>query len=551
MKKVEDIQNMTISDMMVLVKKRVKGSALNDNFYIKNKELLDTLSSKMKVSVFQAILLSVIIELDDSLTYEDIAEHIGCKVLEIKVHKDEINELVEHRIIEKAVNNRYSKYLTITEEAAFAYYNNEPYEHVIPNNLTKEQLIRKLSTIIGVYHAQFSDEDYKPLWKYIKNLLEHNQHIFFAKALLEAENISPLGRSIILFMATELFVCRRSLIAQGIIENTFAFDSHNEVDGQFELLDLEDKGYIEAECMDGLRDDERYCLTNETCQLLFPDLDLEKLKEDYFNTGVIDTDKWPKKNLFYNTEDAEQIAQLYELLKQENFKQICQRLETEGLRSGFACLFYGVAGCGKTETVYQIAKATGRSIVAINVSDIMSKWVGDSEKHIKRFFSKYRQKVHHLEKAPILLFNEADSIIHRRHTQIDHAVDQMSNSIQNIILQEMESLEGIMIATTNFTENIDKAFDRRFIYKIEFHMPDRTTQSKIWSSMMPTLTSEEANFLAEEFDLTGGEIENVVRKTKVTNILTGVECNFETIKSICRNETIRMRDSGKKIVGFG
>jgi len=299
--------------------------------------------------------------------------------------------------------------------------------------------------------------------------------------------------------------------------------------------------------MDGMRDNSRFCLSDKTCESIFIDLGLEKLKDEYFNSGMIDTSNWPEKKLFYNAEDEEQVALLFELLKQDNFEKICERLESEGLRKGFACLFYGAPGCGKTETVYQIAKSTGRSIVAVNVSDIMSKWVGDSEKHIKRLFSKYREKVHHMDRTPILLFNEADSIIHRRHTQIDHAVDQMSNSLQNIILQEMESLEGIMIATTNLTENLDKAFDRRFLYKIEFHKPDISTKSKIWSSMMPNLSDDEANNLAREFDFTGGEIENVVRKAKVKYILMGAENDFEAIRSICHSETV---NSGKNKVGF-
>lgn len=549
MGKVEDIRNMAIIDLVTLVTRIVKRSALREGFFLDNKEILDALSSKMNVSVFQAIILSIMLDNDDMLSYSTIAEYIGCRILEIRGRKDEINDLVKRRIITETTSGT-TKLFSISDEAVCAYFNDESYEYVIPNNLTREQLIQKTSRIIDVYHAKFDDDDYEPLWDNIKNLLEANQHIPFAKALLDADNISTLGRVYLLFMATELFLRKKSFISRGTFDGTFAFDFHDGVAGEFELLELEDKGYIEAECMDGLRNDERYCLSDEICQTLFAGLGLEKLKDEYFNAGVVDTQKWPKKTLFYNSENEAQIVQLYNLLEQDNFRKICQRLESEGLRSGFACLFYGEAGCGKTETVYQIAKSTGRSVVAINVSDIMSKWVGDSEKHIKRFFAKYREKVHHLDKAPILLFNEADSIIHRRHTQIDHAVDQMSNSIQNIILQEMESLEGIMIATTNFTENIDKAFDRRFIYKIEFHLPDSTTRGKIWSSMMPTLTTEEANALAKEFEMTGGEIENVVRKAKVTNILTGADCNFETIKSICRNETINIRETSKRKVGF-
>jgi SpoVK/Ycf46/Vps4 family AAA+-type ATPase len=80
------------------------------------------------------------------------------------------------------------------------------------------------------------------------------------------------------------------------------------------------------------------------------------------------------------------------------------------------------------------------------------------------------------------------------------AVDQMENSMQNIILQEIENLDGILIATTNLTQNIDKAFDRRFLYKIEFKKPEIQVRKSIWKSMFPDLSGRDAFMLASNFD---------------------------------------------------
>lgn len=99
-------------------------------------------------------------------------------------------------------------------------------------------------------------------------------------------------------------------------------------------------------------------------------------------------------------------------------------------------------------------------------------WVGESEKNIKGTFDDYKKKVKQLAKAPILLFNEADAIIGKRQVGAERAVEKMENSILNIILQEIEQLDGILIATTNLPENMDKAFERRFLYKIQFEKPD-------------------------------------------------------------------------------
>ena len=101
-------------------------------------------------------------------------------------------------------------------------------------------------------------------------------------------------------------------------------------------------------------------------------------------------------------------------MDEEHFQRIKNRLKETNFRSGFACLFYGAPGTGKTETVLQIAKKTGRDLIQVNVSEVKSMWVGESEKNIKGIFDDYKKKVKQLAKAPILLFNEADAIIGKR-----------------------------------------------------------------------------------------------------------------------------------------
>ena len=177
-------------------------------------------------------------------------------------------------------------------------------------------------------------------------------------------------------------------------------------------------------------------------------------------------------------------------------------------------------------------------------------WVGESEKNIKRTFDRYRNYVKTLKKAPILLFNEADAVLGIRQEGAERAVDKMENSIQNIILQEMESLDGIMIATTNLTANLDKAFERRFLYKIEFERPTVEAKSKIWQAIMPSLTDNDANTLARKYDLSGGEIENIVRKTEIYNILYNQECTLHQIQEMCEDEKLNSKQQNNKSIGF-
>ena len=219
------------------------------------------------------------------------------------------------------------------------------------------------------------------------------------------------------------------------------------------------------------------------------------------------------------------------------------------MRPGFCCIFYGTPGTGKTETVYQIARQTGRDIMRVDVDKIKSCWVGESEKNIKALFDRYRNICKNSKLAPILLFNEADAVLGVRMEGAARAVDKMENSIQNIILQEMETLEGIMIATTNLTTNLDKAFERRFLYKIRFDKPSVESRAKIWQTMLPDLSEPDANTLASQFDLSGGEIENIARKHSVNAILKGNDTiDVQEIIDSCRHERLSQNNSPK--IGF-
>lgn len=222
----------------------------------------------------------------------------------------------------------------------------------------------------------------------------------------------------------------------------------------------------------------------------------------------------------------------------ENFNNIQSRLGEFVMGKRFACIFYGYPGTGKTETVYQIARKTQRNIMLVHVTQIKDMWVGESEKNIKALFDRYRNYCEREEKTAILLFNEADAILGIRRESAQRAVDKMENSIQNIILQEMETLEGIMIATTNLMQNFDKAFERRFLYKIEFDKPSVEAKKAIWKSILPTLPDQESADLSNKYDFSGGEVENIARKRTVETIINGTQPTLETLHSFCQSEQL-------------
>jgi SpoVK/Ycf46/Vps4 family AAA+-type ATPase len=307
--------------------------------------------------------------------------------------------------------------------------------------------------------------------------------------------------------------------------------------------------FIEHKNDNGMRNTQQFALTQKAKDEFLSELNLNDKKtvrgKDFILASSI-----KEKKLFYNKQQCQQIDDLASLLQEENFKSIQNRLSENGMRNGFACLFYGTAGTGKTESVYQIARKTNRDILMVDISQMKTCWYGESEKLVKNLFVKYRNIVRQGSLAPILLFNEADALISKRlkFNDSSRSTDMSENSIQNIILQEIENLEGILIATTNMTQNMDKAFERRFIYKIEFFKPDINARQEIWKSIMTDLDEESIQKLAIKYDFSGGQIENIARKSCVGKILYGQNPSIEKLDSFCREE-ISNKDSQKKI-GF-
>jgi SpoVK/Ycf46/Vps4 family AAA+-type ATPase len=184
----------------------------------------------------------------------------------------------------------------------------------------------------------------------------------------------------------------------------------------------------------------------------------------------------------------------------------------------------------------------------VQVTDFKDKFVGESEAKLKKIFNNYRSYCQSCEVAPILLFNEGDAILSKRTTNIERSVDQMSNALQNILLEEMENLEGIMIVTTNLTTNLDSAFERRFIFKVQFDKPDNQNKARIWKSMIEELSDDDSLELAESFDVSGGEIENIARKSIMEYVISGQKPNIKTVKLLA--ETEKLKTNSRPVVGF-
>lgn len=276
-------------------------------------------------------------------------------------------------------------------------------------------------------------------------------------------------------------------------------------------------------------------LTDEGRELFLQE-DADKFKTKEKTNDILSVDKIKEKHLFFSPALRKQVDFLSESIQPDAFEQLQDRLKEKGLPVGVAAIFYGTPGTGKTETVYQLAKASGRDVMQVDISEMKTCWYGESQKLVKGVFSKYERMCKKSRKAPILLFNEADAVFSRRNENTSTSIDQTENAIQNIILEQMEKLQGILIATTNMEGNLDPAFERRFLFKVKFEKPGVDAKMLIWKDKLQQITSEEAMALAAEFDFSGGEIDNIVRKATMNDVLKGEGYSLDYIRELCSQE---------------
>jgi SpoVK/Ycf46/Vps4 family AAA+-type ATPase len=174
---------------------------------------------------------------------------------------------------------------------------------------------------------------------------------------------------------------------------------------------------------------------------------------------------------------------------------------------GLSALFSGPPGTGKTMVAGIMARELDMELFRIDLSRVVSKWIGETEKNLGRVFDEAA-----LSHA-IILFDEADSLFAKR-TEVKSSVDRYANLEVNYLLQRMESYEGVSILTTNYDENLDEAFKRRLNFRVEFPFPDIEAREKLWPIMMPRqvkIAGEvDWRHMAKRFELSGGNIRNAV-----------------------------------------
>lgn len=528
-----------------------KFCRMRDELYDIGRDFISFVAKKLHLSQREAVIFSLIIEASCNRVadFSDIAQKVNSSPLRIMSYLPDVNTLKRRRLIKVSTDyNDDLQYKVRSEIISLVGENKEISEETV-KSLSDDQFFAALDELMDEYEDSRKDGE---LLNNIWDLVSDNMHLNFCARISEIWNgpyIDGDEKVMLMVMCSRLVNDDDDNIGvhnwEGYLPKADLMAIKRSLKNETTYLQREH--IIEPAAGDGMRDNYYYRLTREAKEMLFKGIDIVSDVKETRRADVMAYDEIDKKKMFYNASDQKDIDRLGKLLMPKNFKEVQRRLREEGQRTGFCCLFYGGPGTGKTETVYQLARATHRDIFVIDVAKIKNCFVGESEKNLTNAFRAYARLVRQSDNAPILLFNEADAVLGIRQEGATRAVDKMENSLQNIILQEMEKLNGIMIATTNLTQNLDKAFERRFIFKIEFHKPDKVAKKGIWKSLIPSLKKKEVETLAEKFDLSGGQIENVARKRSVEYILEGAKPDLETLCEYCKAEQI---NNNRRRIGF-
>ena len=543
-------QQKSVPTLLQAIEKVVElaeDSKMSEEFMLKAAPEINLLAESFGITERQAVLFCVCMEKDPRrVDYDDLASYLDLNKIGVLSYASDIDALVRRRLL---------KFRDVKDEDDFDIpsvvirylKHNEVYQ--LPQR--KGIDCASMFELLDQWFEDLDDDAITPhdLCEELQTLFEDNPQVGFVKHLKEYY-LDDEDEMMVAFFAHRLVNRDDDDIRFSDIEDLY--DSRADFTNAKGKLrsgehKLQKKKLIEHKCVDGLADVTKYKLTEAAKRELLAEMKINEAEEKL--ADMLDSSKLTEKQLFFPKDIQRQVEELGSFLQPENYQKIQERMKEKGFRYGFACLFYGSPGTGKTETVYQLAKKTGRNIMVVDVPQLKSMWVGQSEKNVKALFDRYREQVKKAKLTPILLFNEADAIIGKRKSGAENAVDKMENSLQNIILQEMEQLDGIMIATTNLQQNMDKAFERRFLYKIKFDKPTEEARASIWQTMIPDLSELDVHTLASKYDFSGGQIENIARHYAIDTILHGQsEDVLPMLIRHCDNE--RLDEKNVKKIGF-
>lgn len=485
-----------------------------------------------------------------SVDARDITKFFGISNIDFLVLRKCLSGLLEKGLIRPVERRRRDEEYRITSAAERALFDNKPYKVTKAQPMDRYLFCNTISSLIEDRKQEHIDT--RELFKLVEEEEVRQEHLTLVKEMRKL--LPDVADRTLFYEICDDFVAGRPRLTS--VEVTLG-DIYDSMRSCFMIAksimnkehNLQTNDLIELQPAQFLAGAEVSLTEKGRHLLLEEDFDLFASKGGS-DKRLVSPDKIPARNLFFDEELTEDINFVKNSLQEEAFAELQKRLEANALPKGVAILFHGLPGTGKTAAVDMIAKATGRSVYHVDIAASKTCWFGESEKLFKKIFTDYRKMCETEERKPILLFNEADALFSKRR-DVGAGSDncaQTENALQNILLEELETLDGILIATTNMCDNFDTAFERRFLFKVQFGQPNTDAKRAIWKSKLSWLTEEECDLLAKKYNMSGGEIDNIVRKSMMEEVLTGNRPTLTMLEAWCRGEKLARK--GGNAIGF-
>lgn len=547
--------HLTIASALEAVYKAGSNSELSEEFFNEIAQEAMIIQSKLSLSgdaktvMIKAVIIAFAIDQDGSFSVQEVAHFLGMSNISFFAYSKILVELCNEDILnqERSTNGSETRIsYSLPYNLVECIRDDRKYIRRDMSKMTPKEFLNLCNKWLQI--TDNAPDYYVQMVHDIRTLIENTQHLHLSKELL---SLGLDDDHIVMFLicATKQILCHQRCIGPTHYEDIFmcTFMCDEICHGLDDQTDILSKlNLMENDCTDGIADPGDYLLTSYACETLLRDYHYVSCShKKAVSSNLILPESIHPKELFYNCREGAQVERLTSLMMPENLESVQRRLADSGLRTGMCILFHGAApGTGKTATVLEICRKTGHPIMRVDMASVKSKWVGDSEKNLQKIFDDYRKDVMSCRKngtpIPVLMLNEADALIgHRFQGSEMTSVDKMMNTMQNIILQNMEDLDGVLIATTNLAANFDKANERRWLMNIHFEKPEAMARMKILLSMIPELSEAEANQLAEEFPaFAGGQYENITRRLKIEQIINDTPFSFELVHRLCLEEGI-------------
>ncbi len=528
-----------------------KKCKLEDSFFSNLDMELIFLSSYFRKTKSQSLFIALVFNMNhkDTVDLNDLIRYLDCTPTKILEYSDDFKHLCISGIFQKRksrfkvktswANDQYSINKKITE----AIINNQPMPNIQNGKISNIfELLEELNNLgEQCYAGEISTQE---LFSKTREFIKQNIHFPLVRNINHFE-FEIEDAYLFLFTIWKTIDGNKAIDIGRACETVFDYTAtrfnylQNFLLGENILI--KDK-YIEIVEPQYFNSSEMKLSSNSINLLKESGISLfnhnhqdnKKNKRD----NILSPDQIPFKELIFCESEMQQIYLLKELLEDKNFRATQSRLTHKNLPEGVTILLHGLPGAGKTEIAKQLAKESNRELMKVEISQAKSKWYGESQKLVKQIFTDYILYAKECDRTPILLINEADALLSKRKSIQDSNTAQTENSLQNILLEEIENFSGILVATTNLVDNLDPAFERRFLIKVKFIKPGVSVRARIWKSKFPSLAIEDCEAIAERFNFSGGQIENILRKQEINEIIYDQQATLDNLLSFCKEETL-------------